>query len=181
MGTVRRRWVVVLLPVLLLGCARIVSKLRGERDSGSYEVVEPEDPHTPPRSSDGGLAALLGFGPTEEVDAGCPRDIHPGYCRRRCRGLGERRLSHHARRVWPSAGYAFGTCGPYEVFAERAPDAGGIVEYYDPDGGALVGAVDERVKPCGTFGVVPSCTPKLAWKESKLGLPALPNAPPDDE
>jgi hypothetical protein len=83
--------------------------------------------------------------------------------------------------VWPSAGYAFGTCGPYEVFAERTPDAGGIVEYYDPDGGALVGAVDERVKPCGTFGVVPSCTPKLAWKESTLGQPALPNAPPDDE
>ena len=117
-------------------------------------------------------------------DAGaCPAAIHPGYCRGRCRGFAERRASGHARRVWPSAEYAFGKCGVYDVFAERTPDGGGVVEYYDSTG-TLVGALDDRVQPCGTFGTIPSCAPALDWHDAGLGdrgsgHPAVPSE--DDE
>jgi hypothetical protein len=187
--TRRTRWLaIVMAPLFLVGCARIISKLRGERDSGSFEAIEDKDPDAAPwtaRGDGGSIRDLLGFGPAVETDAGCPRDIHPGYCRRRCRGLTERQGFGHARRVYPSEAYAFGTCGGYQVFAERTPDAGGIVEYFDPDGGQLVGATDDRVKPCGRFGSIPSCTPKLVWRDAGFGqrsiLKAVPSLSPDDE
>ena len=182
-----RRWLaLVFVPLVLVGCGRILEKLRARRDAGAavatsddggldLHVGSNEDPD--PLAGLGGLAAL-------EDDAGCPRPIHPGYCRRRCRGLPERRANGHARRVWPSAAYAFGTCGTYEVFAERTPDGGGIVEYYDPKTNQLVGAVDDRLKACDSFGAIPKCTPKLHWSDAGVGHRGglgAPNPGPDDE
>jgi hypothetical protein len=109
------------------------------------------------------------------LDAGaastCPRPLHPDYCRHNCRGLASRAQTKHARRVDPSERIAFGKCGDMDVFAEDQyiGDGGlksGIVEYFN-DAGTLVGATDTRVKPCGQFGTVPSCTPTLAWEDSR--------------
>ena len=182
----RRLAALLFVPLALVGCGRVLEKLRARRDAGaadaSVAVAAPDDAGV---GSADDPDPLVGVGnPTALDDAGCPRAIHPGYCRRACRNLASRRATGHARRVWPSAAYAFGVCDQYDVFAERTPDAGGVVEYYDPKSGALVGAVDDRLKGCASFGVIPKCTPKLHWSDAGVGHRAglgAPNAGPDVE
>jgi hypothetical protein len=139
---------------------------------------------TPAKSSDAGAEAKPSASPSassgtdeeedESSDAGaggaCPRPIHPDYCRNRCRSYASRTATKHARRVETSERIAFGKCGNMDVFAEdeRAGDGGlqsGVIEYFQND--SLVGAVDTRVKACGQFGTLPTCTPVLAWEESR--------------
>jgi hypothetical protein len=108
-------------------------------------------------------------------DAGCPISVHPGYCRNRCKHFASRQSSKHAARVAEPARYALGTCDTYSVFAERDFKDGGITEYYDTTG-QLVAARDDRQRGCQDFGVVPTCTPVLAWKPEasvKFGTPTM--------
>lgn len=107
-------------------------------------------------------------------DAGCPIPVHPGYCRNRCKGFAARKLSHHAARVSDPTRYAVGTCGTYDVFAERDARDAGITEYYEL--GVLVAARDDRQRGCTDFGTVPKCDPVLAWKPEasvKVGQPTV--------
>lgn len=162
MGRVKR----ALLFVFLLGCPPKTSAVT--TDAGTPTPTPP-----PP------VASSAGVGEDEEEEAllahdggACPRPIHPDYCRGRCRDFGNRKAGKHARRVAHSERIAFGKCDTLDVFAEdeQAGDAGvqaGIVEYFDPSG-ALVAAVDTRVKSCGQFGAVPKCTPQLTWEESRV-------------
>lgn len=176
----RTRSRLVLLAALLapaLGCGKIMTFLKGgPHDAGPElppELVD-EPIATTPRDASidhAELLKLLGVSDDDEAedpDAGCPQPIHPGYCRRRCRSWGQRSASGHASRVYPSAAYAFGTCGGYDVFAEKGPDGGGITEYYDHATSELVGARDDR-QACGRYGTIPSCTPSLVWKDGGIG------------
>lgn len=101
--------------------------------------------------------------PEAPPDAGpCPLDIHPYYCRRRCRTFFNRKASLHARRIAHPTRAGIGKCDKFDVFAED--DAtGGIVEYYD-DTGQLAGVTDSRQKPCGTYGKVPKCKLEITWQ-----------------
>jgi len=129
----------------------------------------------------------------EEADASappgpCPQPINPGWCRHRCRSLANRQASKHAQRMQHSERVAFGKCGTFSVFAEdeRAGDGGlqsGIIEYFGPSD-TLEGAIDTRMKPCGRFGTIPACTPKLVWEESRaislqMGTVVSPKLPPE--
>ena len=116
--------------------------------------------------TDGGTTIEVPEGPIDVAfDAGCPMEIHPYYCRFRCRGFDERKITKHAQRVDAPKRFALGTCGALQVFAEEQADGGGIVEYYD-DAGTLAAAHDNRIQGCKDFGAVPKCTPKLDWKPS---------------
>jgi len=138
-------------------------------DAGApAHTVEPVASSAPADASfpEGGLG-LLGFGEPddeEELDAGCPQPVHPGYCRNRCKDFSWRQAFPHARRVKTSAGVAFGKCGAFDVFAERQRDGGAITEYYDSTG-TLQAAADTRQK-CGKYGKIPTCTPKLVWRDA---------------
>lgn len=136
----RRLVALVAAFVFLAGCGKIIDRIRGRHP----EETELED--------------------DEESDAACPREVHPGYCRRRCKSFAERRASAHAARVATPSTHAFGTCGGYDVFAERGPDGRGIIEYFEPDDGDLVAATDDR-KTCGTYGPVPTCAAVLTWSK----------------
>lgn len=115
-------------------------------------------------------------------DAGCPIPVHPGYCRNRCKGFAARKMSHHAARMSDPTRYAVGTCGTYDVFAERDARDAGITEYYELS--VLVAARDDRQRGCTDFGTVPKCELKLDWKPEasvKFGQPTVTkgNLPPE--
>jgi hypothetical protein len=162
----------VLAPAL--GCGKIMTFLKGgPHDAGPVPELVDEPIPAPPEGDaavpNEELAKLLADpdDDDEDEDGGCPQPLVPGYCRRRCKTFGERKSTGHARRVWPSAAYAFGTCGRYDVFAELSPDGGGIVEYYED--GALIGAKDDR-RACGRYGKIPACRPVLVWKDAGVGF-----------
>jgi hypothetical protein len=164
---VTRLRVAAAITIVLASC-NLFERLHTKADSGAIDPkVDPPIASAPDAEPiEGGLAGLIGLlgGPEdepEEVDAGCPVPIHPGYCRGRCKPFTERKAYPHAQRVYPSAGVAFGKCGSFDVFAERDPDGGGITEWFGP-GGILVAAVDSRQK-CGKYGAIPTCTPALSW------------------
>lgn len=91
---------------------------------------------------------------------GC--DLHPDYCRVRCKSLRSRMSSRHADRMGSGATSRFGTCGDFAVFQEKEADDAGITEFFD-DAGDVVGAVDDRESgKCRTFGTVPTCT--TTWR-----------------
>ncbi len=103
----------------------------------------------------------------------CPRPLAGGegvgYCRNFCRRFASRKFSKHARRVGIPARFAFGTCGKFDVFAEMNAADSGVTEYFEPDGGALVGATDTLTSNCTQYGTVPSCTPALKWEKVSGG------------
>ncbi len=129
------------------------------------------------KDGDASVLASASISPplTPEATAGppCPRPLAGpegvGYCRRRCRDLTSRRYSKHARRVSSPSAYAFGTCGAYDVFAEVNASDAGVTEYFERDGGALVGATDTLTPSCSQYGTVPSCTPALTWQKVSSG------------
>jgi hypothetical protein len=142
-----------------------LEKIKPHHDAGAVATTTP----IPPEPED---ASLVSDDDDEEIDAGaahdaaapCPRAIHPGYCRRRCKSFAERKRYPHARRVYLSAVHALGTCDSYDVFAEKQADGGGIIEFYDKSGN-LVGAQDTR-QECGIYGTIPTCNPTLAWTDA---------------
>jgi hypothetical protein len=170
------RWPLAL--VLLASCDRFIH--RSAPDAGESYVPPPTATTSTTTTSTSTVVApptsstFLGLHtdddeePLATIDAGpCPLAIHPNYCRRRCKYFFERQSSMHARRISHPTRSGTGTCGPLKVFAED--DAtGGIVEYYD-DKSQLVGVVDSRQKPCGTYGEVPSCKPVITWGSSDAG------------
>ncbi len=154
--------------VLLLALAACKLPHRYGKDATVTPATNVEPPEAAPETivdaaSDGDDEAPV---LTVHPDAGCPQALHPFYCRSRCKSFFERKSTGHADRVFPSAGHAFGTCGAFDVFAENDTKGGGIVEYYDAKTSALVGAIDRRRTPCGSYGTIPSCTTKLAWPTS---------------
>lgn len=163
-----------LLLLALASCDRFVH--RAAPDAGGESFVSPTTTSTssvvatPTSSTFLGLHTDDDEEPVATVDAGpCPLAIHPYYCRRRCRGFLERQSSLHARRIANPTRAGTGTCGSFKVFAED--DAtGGIVEYFDGTTNQLVGVVDSRQKPCGTYGDVPSCKPDIKWGSPRDGI-----------
>lgn len=160
-----RRARLTLALLALLGCNRLsgrhapdaspaaVTDAASAASSTASEANPPDDEEEAPLTDGGGP---------------CPIPIHPGYCRHRCRDFPTRQAMKHAKRVGHAARVGFGTCGAFKVFAEdeRAGDAGvqsGVVEYYDGEG-ALVGAIDTRLEPCGRFGQIPACAPAVTWE-----------------
>jgi len=160
---------------VILACASCRLLHRSAPDAGIDETTTThvsDTTHTPST-----LASTLHIEEDEEEpialpDAGkCPLEIHPGYCRRRCRDFEQRKRTMHARRIGRSLRSGIGTCGTLKVFAEEQNDgdggvAGSIVEFYD-EHDELVAAVDSRQKPCGTYGTIPKCTPVVTWGATK--------------
>jgi hypothetical protein len=170
--------VIAAVAALLCACnlfARL--KKKDDVDSGMTSKVEPPVPTAEEEKGDADPNALLKMlGLANEApavaDSGCPAPVHPGYCRRSCRSLGTRKAFPHAQRIWPSTGVAFGTCGAFDVFAEREPDGGQITEYFDKSGN-VIAATDNR-QACGKYGSIPSCTPVLSWDAGyKPGIPGV--------
>jgi hypothetical protein len=153
-------WLVVCL-VALAGCHRGAQRSASTDASASSAVATT-------------AATAAGLAPPKPESSTCPEPVHPGYCRHRCRTLAERSHTMHARRIRHAARAGLGTCGVYRVFAEdeRQDDGGtgaGVVEYFDPRG-ELVAATDGRLSPCGRFGPVPACTPRIAWGLGRVSL-----------
>lgn len=160
------RWRGFALVAVALAACNLFARLKkkDELDSGIIGKVDPPDATSEKGDADpNAILKLLGLQNEEPAvaDAGCPAPVHPGYCRHSCRTLGTRKAFPHAQRIWPSAGVAFGTCGAFDVFAEREPDGGMITEYFDKSGN-VIAAVDNR-QTCGRYGSIPSCAPALAW------------------
>ena len=161
--------------LVALGCGKFT---HATPDAGSVEAPVADNPADAAVDLDAMLAMLGTSNPfVAPNDSGCPAAVRPGYCRRACRTWASRQMTKHARRVSAPVRHAFGTCGPFKVFAEDDKSGAGVVEYYDP-GGTLVGAVDRRQKPCGQYGLIPACKPELKW-ENVAG--ATPDASADDE
>jgi hypothetical protein len=172
----------VLVLALALAACKLPHKYRADATS-TAPVATVEPPEAAPIIVDAAPEPITDAAPDGDdeapalvgvqTDAGCPQALHPFYCRFRCKDFIERKSAGHAERISPSAGHAFGTCGAFDVFAENDTKGGGIVEYYDAKTGVLVGAIDRRRTPCPSFGVIPSCTMKLAWADA--GAKSLPD------
>ena len=169
-----------LLLLIALGCGKFTSPAPEAPDAGSVEAPIATDTADAAVDLDAMLAMMATSNPfVAPNDSGCPAAVRPGYCRRACRTWASRQVTSHARRVIAPVRHAFGTCGPFKVFAEDDKSGAGVVEYYDP-GGTLVGAVDRRQKPCGQYGLIPACKPELKWENVAGATPDASAADEDD-
>jgi hypothetical protein len=179
------RWLTAVL-LFAVGCHR------PQAESGSPDAASSTTNPVPPllpSISPSALASALAPHPDDEedpVDAAAiatsdagksdggmcvASSVHPGYCRRRCRGFEERKSSMHARRVGSPKRAGIGTCGSYSVFAEDGQSIS-IVEYFDSSGSLV--AVRERTSGCVDYGSVPACAPVIKWAPSRLGASKAP-------